>query len=1106
MNNALVTNSSHSEGYTTLTFSPDGRFAYTAGSDSMVRIWRTSEGADQEPPFSSDADQEVYALASWKDGWVSGSGDGFVRSYRAGDKAMTGSLTQATLPIRSLAVDPTGCRVAVASDEFPVKIVDIEDNSKITILDGHTNGVRTVTWHTSGTLLSTTGSDGKIIIWDVSQDPAVQEKVIQGVIPVALDTDPEFAHDASVIWHPSGYYFFVATKTHDIVTISRPGYEYPNQDGRFSDSELSGPITALALSPNGLYLASASLVSGKGVVCIWSVEKKQVLWRYPCSSEATITKLSFSPTQNLLAWTDEEGVFSRWPSPVPSSFADPIKKPTAADKLFDDDVAAIDDDHYVPLDDDDDEMGVDADPKDWIVEDRPGDMDDIAERDRVRGRDHFVKEMVSITKSQSAFQPGSTPMDRRKRYLAFNMLGAIEVTEVDDHHVLNVSFHDQSSRKGYTITDHSKYDMASLGERGVLFACQSQGGHPAHVRYKPYTAWSSAASHQEWTYDLGGNVAVIGLAAGGSKAQKSGENDDDTGNLVIATSDNDLTFLSGNKTERFIMGLDGDFVSMVAGEEWVFYVHRPGATTIDGSQGLMGTIVTFDSYCILQSKPLPIRKGHTLKWVGITDEGAPAIYDSSGLLHVMANFRKAHMGCWARMLDTNAVERGNRQESYWPIGANQEKLTPFPSDVDMRIPFRGKKGTDSTKPTDTDIEEQLARSNIFLEGDRDALGDELTSPDIARREVEQDKKLIKLINNACKEDKSARAIELVNELHHLQTFDSALKIAAFYRLVGLREKIEALKSEREDNDRLLGQRDRRRELAAQQAPIPKLTTRSGNMSPPPDPNRPKPLEDFRPPPTMHRPGLAPAVPVVATTKYSAANLPTRGVPASRSTTPPEIKRKRDEDVEVSQKRPALETDSISSKPKNNPFARKAGQETKNPFARKVDNKTIQKSESFFDKVDAAESEPGKRPAGIKAKGAKEPSRQSTLFGLPLGQAAEKKSGRKKKSAAESEVSQTASDSVPASSLPLTSSDITMAEPQSEATLVETQLLDEPFEKENMETTESQETQPLESQDESMDAVIPSPLLWTVDALRFNLQDLEDPIEWPASPSAISATE
>jgi chromosome transmission fidelity protein 4 len=46
----------------------------------------------------------------------------------------------------------------------------------------------------------------------------------------------------------------------------------------------------------------------------------------------------------------------------------------------------------------------------------------------------------------------------------------------------------------------------------------------------------------------------------------------------------------------------------------------------------------------------------------------------------------------------------------------------------------------------------------------------------------------------------------------------------------------------------------------------------------------------------------------------------------------------------------------------NPFARKPGQEiSRNPFSRKPDvNKTIQKSESFFDKVDAAETDKGKR--------------------------------------------------------------------------------------------------------------------------------------------------
>lgn len=114
------------------------------------------------------------------------------------------------------------------------------------------------------------------------------------------------------------------------------------------------------------------------------------------------------------------------------------------------------------------------------------------------------------------------------------------------------------------------------------------------------------------------------------------------------------------------------------------------------------------------------------------------------------------------------------------------------------------------------------------------------------------------------------------------------------------------------------------------------------------------------------------------------------------------------------------------------------------------------------------------------KGAKEPSKQSTLFGLPLGQVPEKKSGRKKKDTSEGEISQTVTtpDAVPASSSSMPSSDITMADAFSDATLVETQLNDEPFEKETQtaETAET-ETQHIDSPDDSMNTVRPlSPVI------------------------------
>ncbi|EMD37802.1 hypothetical protein CERSUDRAFT_114458 [Gelatoporia subvermispora B] len=1047
-----MVNSAHAPGYTCLAFARDGSRVYTGGSDSLVRIFRTDKGSDQEPDVALDAAEGITALATSHEYFFTGSVDSEVRQYNKdysnGEPQLDGNVTSAHgVAIRDVAVDPKGKRIAVTSDEPDVKLIDIHETTNITLLKGHTKAVRSATWHPSGSLLATCSSDGKVIVWDVSGSEPKQEKILDGLIPAVSNPDSsEFGHDCSAVWHTSGQHFYVATKAHEIVSISRNDWL---RSATFSDDACSGAVTALALSKNGVYLASAC----QSGIFIWSTQTRRMLFRFQNALTAPVLQMAFSPSQNLLAWTDADGVFHRWPEPIPATSPDPVKlapgsatttlvgKRKTTPTLFDDPegektAVAVDD---VDLDED---VAAELDNDDWILDDLGGGMaDDDSEAKRWGAKDG-VREMVSVTKAQPPFQPGATPMANKKRYLAYNMIGVIEVTDQDTHHIVNVEFHDKSARKSYHFTDHFKYDLASLGERGAAYACQPENEHPAHVLYKPYGAW---AAQGEWQYELPKGTRVLGVSAGGPPPTKSLRDKSEAdllgyGNVVVATSDNELIFLSGTGIERCCLSLQGDYVTMIAGPEWVFVVYRDGATTMDGSQNLTGRLIKFDDFCLLQKDSLPIPKRHTLKWVGITEEGAPAIYDSSGVLNILPRYRLQFAATWTRILNTNDLERREgKQESYWLVGVagdilmclilkGRQEYPSFPrpliQELPIRLPFK------RTGTADGSLEEVYARETMLLDIIRDSLGDdELTTDDIAKRELALDKELIKLIQSACKGDRLARALDLTRLIHHAASIDVAIKVAAFYHLVGLQEKMEMIKEEREAADRLEEARDKRRQRAREFAAVPAARIVVA------EPRRPKPFQDFQPPPARHRPGLERATPAPDTSKTAGGSRSAASNAYSADTdlessfggdysmndhsygSPSDSKRKRPEEdtdvesqsysVDISTKRRAIDTP--VERPRGNPFARKAGQDNgRSPFAKTVDaSKSLHKSDSFFAKVDAVETNKTKAAAKGKGKEKKAAGRQTTLFGLPPPSEPEKKApGRpRKKTPTDAEESQ-----------------------------------------------------------------------------------------------------
>ena len=511
----------HTQGTTRCAYTPDGTRLVTVGSNNTIRLYKT--GFDGEPDNIDDCQEQNLAVASANTFFVAGAEDGTVSYYSLDTLVFDRFLLRCSLPVRDVTLSPDGKWCAVASDELTVRLVHVEDTSKLKTLREHKAPAKHLSFDPSGHLLALSCTDGIIYIYSMTADPPELIRKVDGVIG-RVDSDSEVS--TRVAWHPDGRAFAVPTPTRDIQVVSK----HDGEKQRVFAHGHDGHITALAWSPNGALLVTAG--EDKKIL-IWLAKDQSVIARY---DYANVTDIAWHPTQNLASFTTSDGEVYICPEFVPEMFENVLRLPKQPAPFIHDPKEGIVNGrradagaHNIPsrprrpLDDDLDDLlddgfggpGGDEDMDDdgFVVDDDGAGYTLNAARKRAAEDDlgGYPNKRSAYFQPQvhPPFQPGSTPWRGNRKYLCLNLVGVVWTVDQDTHNTVTVEFYDHAFHRDFHFTDTFGYDKACLNDKGTLFAAPPKADRPAVIFYRPHETW---VQRTDWRIELPKGESVLALS------------------------------------------------------------------------------------------------------------------------------------------------------------------------------------------------------------------------------------------------------------------------------------------------------------------------------------------------------------------------------------------------------------------------------------------------------------------------------------------------------------------------------------------------------------------------------------------------------------------